>query len=97
MKIASQAVDADPKRLHEFFRKDLARMNRVELYLLHIHFLVIVHNLHIMRLAFPPDEADSPLIVDTNTVLACPRALESLQSIPWGNAKFLQLFGRMEV
>ena len=43
---------------------------------------MIIHNLDAFSVAFCPDEADAPLIVDSNTVLARAAADQGLQSVP---------------
>jgi hypothetical protein len=54
---------------------------------------MIVDDLNIFRLAFAPDEADSPLIVDPNTVLTLPVAAQSLKPISWNCRHVLQFPG----
>src|SRR4051794_13823630 len=43
--------------------------------------LVIVHDLHVVRVPVAPDEADAIMIVDPNTVLAPSVASERLESV----------------
>jgi hypothetical protein len=45
---------------------------------------VIIHNLDFVRIAVLPDKADSPLIVDANTVLTLTVAVERFQPIAGG-------------
>ena len=58
---------------------------------------MIVHYLNVVRLAVSPDEANSPLVVDSNTVLPGPISLEGFEAVARGNPKFLQPFGGVEV
>ena len=48
---------------------------------------VIIDDLDIGRTSFPPDEADSPLVVDADRILPRPRALQPLQAIAGRNTK----------
>ncbi len=50
---------------------------------------MIVHYLNVARLAVSPDEANSPLVVDSNTVLPGPISLEGFEAVARGNPKFL--------
>jgi hypothetical protein len=43
---------------------------------------MIIHDLDAFHVTFRPDEADTPLIVDTNTMLASATANQGLQSVP---------------
>jgi hypothetical protein len=43
---------------------------------------MIIHNLDAFGVAFRPDKADTPLIVDSNTVLAGSATNQGLQSVP---------------
>jgi hypothetical protein len=45
---------------------------------------VIVHDLHVKRVAVLPTEADAPLVVDADAPLALAVALEGLEPIAWG-------------
>src|SRR3990172_10280248 len=68
--VLCQAVLADPHLLKELLQKDLARMNRRKLLRAHPFLLsMIVNDLHLVRVHFPPDEADTPSIVDPNSVM----------------------------
>jgi hypothetical protein len=44
---------------------------------------MIVYDRHVMRPVFLPNEADAPLIVDANAMLALAIALQRLEPIPW--------------
>lgn len=51
---------------------------------------MIVRNLHIIGIAVAPNEADSPLVVDTNAVLAAPTAEEFCETVCGRNPQVLQ-------
>jgi len=57
---------------------------------------VVVNNLNLECIAFFPDETDSPLIVDPNTVMSSPVTLQLLQPVRWRNAQRIQAAGRRE-
>ena len=42
---------------------------------------MIVYDLHVVGVSFEPDKTESPLIVDSNTVLPLPVATECFQAI----------------
>jgi hypothetical protein len=50
---------------------------------------VVVDDLHVESIGPSPHEADAPLVVDADTVLALPFALQLLETIAWRNAKVL--------
>ncbi len=52
---------------------------------------MIINDLHIVGVAFPPDEADSPLAVDANAMLPFPFALQSLKTVARRNGHVRQL------
>ena len=52
---------------------------------------MIVRDLNPLSSSFAPDEAYSPLIVDTNRVLSRPITFESFQAIPRRYAKVIQV------
>lgn len=58
---------------------------------------VIVHYLNVMRLAVPPDEADSPLVIDPNAMLTGTITLERLDAVSRRNAKVIQPLCGMKV
>jgi hypothetical protein len=58
---------------------------------------VIVHYLNFMRLAVSPDEADSPLVVDSDTVPSSPISPERFEPVTRGNPEFVQSLGGMDV
>jgi len=57
---------------------------------------VIVCDLDLIGIPGSPYEANAPLIIDPNAVLACSVACQLLQSITWWDAQLPQLFGRVE-
>jgi hypothetical protein len=54
---------------------------------------MIIDDLDAFRRAFAPDEADSPLIVDPDTMLTLPVTAQSLKPVPWNCRHVLQLLG----
>ena len=58
---------------------------------------MIVHYLNVMRLAVTPDKANSPLIVNSNAMLARSIPPERLKPAARRNAKILQPPGSMKV
>ena len=55
--------------------------------------LMIIDDLDAFRRAFAPGEADSPLIVDPDTVLTLPVTAQSLKPVSWNCRHVLQLPG----
>lgn len=51
---------------------------------------MIINDLNLKSIAIFPNEADSPLIIDSNTVLSKPVALQLLQPIRWRNPQRVQ-------
>jgi hypothetical protein len=57
-------------------------MNGVESVFASAHnILMIVHDFHLLRVGTAPDEANPPLVVDANAVLAVTAALEGFQPV----------------
>src|SRR5688572_22415530 len=54
---------------------------------------VIVDQLHIVGVTIDPSEADPPLVVHANTVLAGPFALQFLETVPRRSAEIIQPLG----
>jgi hypothetical protein len=52
--------------------------------------LVIIDNLDVLCRASSPDKANSPLIVDPDTVLPLPVADQHLDPVPWDRREILQ-------
>jgi hypothetical protein len=51
---------------------------------------VVVHDLDLVRIAAVPPEADPPLIIDPDAVLACAITAQPFQAIPRWHAKIVQ-------
>src|SRR3989337_1046693 len=58
--------------------------------------LVVVADLDVMRVSLLPAEADPPLVVDPNAVLAGAVSGEALQAVPRGHAELLQPLGGVQ-
>jgi hypothetical protein len=54
---------------------------------------VIVNDLDLVRIAILPTEADSPLVIDADAVLARAITAELLEAIPRRHPEILQLLG----
>jgi len=57
---------------------------------------MVVYDLDIIRIATNPSKTDTPLFVDTDTVLPSPRASKLFQPIAWRNPKIVQRLRRIE-
>jgi len=51
---------------------------------------VVVHDLDVVRIAAVPSEADPPLVVDPDAVLACAIAAQPFQAVSRRHAKIVQ-------
>jgi hypothetical protein len=51
---------------------------------------MIINYLDVKSITIAPNETDAILIVDTDTVLALPIALQSFKSIPWEDGEIAQ-------
>lgn len=58
---------------------------------------MIVHDLDIVRVAVAPAEADPPLVVDANAVLAAPIALERFQPVARWHSQVIEALGGVEL
>ncbi len=58
---------------------------------------MVICNLNIFNTAFRPPEADAPLIVDTNAMLACAVTLEGLKAITGRYPQITQPAGDLEL
>jgi hypothetical protein len=56
---------------------------------------MIVNKLDLIRIAIPPAQADAPLIIDANTVLARSVAFEFLQAVAGRDSQVFELLGRV--
>jgi hypothetical protein len=93
--VLGQAVLAEPVGLQELGQEDFARMDGCEL--CHGgHLRVIVDDLDVEGIGGAPDEADAPLIVDADAVLACTVSLERLEPVAGRDAKVGEGVGRIE-
>lgn len=93
--VLGQAVLAESVGLQELGQEDFARMDRCEL--CHGgHLRVVVDDLDVEGIGGAPDEADAPLIVDADAVLASTIALERLEPITGRNAQVGEGVGRIE-
>jgi len=79
--VLGDSILGDSHWFEEVVKQNLARMNRRKLSSSHKRVLVIVNDLDIVGVAILPAEANTPLVVDTNTVLATAPTLKLLQSI----------------
>ena len=53
---------------------------------------MIVRYFYFVGVAIPPAKTHSPLVVDTNAVLAFAISFEFLQSVPWRDSKVVDRF-----
>jgi len=96
--LASELVDADTQRFHEFFPQDLAGMDRIEQFLAcHRHTSMVINNLDLIGITVSPDEANSPLVIDANAVLALAVASQCLKPVPRRDLQVLQHSSAMEI
>jgi len=58
---------------------------------------MIIHNLHIKRIAPSPAKTDPPLIVNADAVLSLPFSLEGLQAVSGRGSKVAQLHGAVQL
>jgi len=57
---------------------------------------VVIDDLDIEGITRAPDETDTPTLVNTDAVLACPAALERLKPISRGHPKIIQRLGGIQ-
>jgi hypothetical protein len=57
---------------------------------------LVIHDLDIVGVAAPPPEADSPLVVDPDAVLARTITSQVFQAVPWWKAQILQALRRIQ-
>ena len=58
---------------------------------------MVIDDLDIEHVAILPSEADAPLLVDADAVLAGEVALECLERVRWGNHQIAQIRSAIEV
>jgi hypothetical protein len=58
---------------------------------------MIIDYFHIISVSIFPNEADAPLLIDSDAVLPCPIPLKCFEFIPRGNPEVLQDFGPVQV
>jgi len=58
---------------------------------------VIVNDFNLVRAIGSPHEADAPLVIDTNAVLALPLAFQGLELVAWGNPQAGQVCCGMQL
>jgi hypothetical protein len=97
--IPGQPVLGQTKRLEKIRREDFAGMYGIQLSSGHAkpssNVLVVVNDLNLVGIAILPPEADAPLLVYANAVLAGSIAPELLQSIPRRHPEIVELLGRV--
>lgn len=79
--VLGDSILRDPHWLEEIVKQDLAGVDRRKFSSSHKSVLMVVNDLDIMGVAILPTEANAPLVIDTDTVLAAPPTSELLQSI----------------
>jgi hypothetical protein len=57
---------------------------------------VVVHDLDVPYRTLAPLEANPPLIVDADAVLAEPIAVQSFEAVAWRNPEVVKLLGRVD-
>lgn len=93
--VLGQAVLAESVGLKELGQEDFARMDGCKL--CHGgHLRVVVDDLDVEGVGGAPDEADAPLVVDADAVLARTVALERLEPITGRDAQVGEGVGRIE-
>lgn len=58
---------------------------------------MIVHDLDLVCVAIPPDEAQAPLVIDADAVLTRPVANQRLKTVAWRYPQEIQRGGGMEL
>jgi hypothetical protein len=58
--------------------------------------LVVIDDFYLVGAAVAPDETDSPLLVNSNAVLAVTISFELLQTVPGETHQIVQLLGRIQ-
>jgi hypothetical protein len=93
-----ESIDADVHWLHELLEKNLSGMDRVKQFLVrHKSSLMIVDDLDVVSVAIFPNEANAPLIINSNAMLTLAFASQRFQAIARGSQQVLQRSRTMEV
>jgi hypothetical protein len=58
---------------------------------------MIVHNLNFVRVPLVPNKTETPLVVDSHTVLSLSVAAQRFQSIPWRRRHVSQFCGTVQL
>jgi hypothetical protein len=58
---------------------------------------VIIHDFYLVRVALAPNETNTPLIVDPNTMLACPVSAQAFQPIARRRSQIAEPRGEMQL
>lgn len=74
-----QSILADAHGLEPVLQQNLSRVN--EMRVSHDILSMVVNNFHVPDVSIPPDEADTPLIIDTKAVLTTPVTFQGFQTI----------------
>jgi len=93
-----ESIDTDVHWLHELLEKNLSRMNRIEQFFArHKSSLVIVDDFDVVSVAIFPNEANAPLTINANAMLALAVASQCFQAVARGSQQVLQRSRTMEV
>lgn len=57
---------------------------------------MIIHYLHIFRAQVAPRKTNSPLVIDTDTILASPLSLQRLEAIAWRLVEVIKSDSRLK-
>jgi hypothetical protein len=58
---------------------------------------VIIDDLNIVRIAFSPNETETPLVIDPNAILARSVAMQRFQAISWWRPQISQFSGGVQL
>jgi hypothetical protein len=79
--VERESILRNPKRPEKILEQYLAWVDGGQFARSHSSYLMIVDNLHIIRVAVTPTEAHAPLVIDPNAVLSLTVSIEFLQPI----------------
>lgn len=89
--LSIEPIDTDPQRFHEFFQQNLTRMNGIEQLLArHRHTSMVIDNLDLVGITLPPDRANSPPVIDADTVLPLAVSFQRFKTVSRRNLQALQ-------